>query len=398
VTVSALPRELTPTEGGRQATAAGCKRRVVLLQTQAEGAGAQEVARILGEGLSRRGYDVHQIFFFRRTAAFDRHPNTFFCARERPAGPIALAKMLVTLVRHLRRLRPACVLCFQHYGNILGALAAHMAGVHAVVANRTSAKSLEPAWTRLVDLAFGWTGLFRAVVVNSKAIAEEYGAHPKGYRARLLRIDHGFQAKRSTLRPGTARDVLRLPQGVPLLGCVARLHPTKNLGAAVRLLADRPDWHLALAGQGPARTELEQLARSLGAADRVHFTGELDPEGVATFLKSLDVFVFPTLAESFGLAAVEAAQAGVPVVANELPVLREVLAVDGAPCALFVDVNDPTAFAGAVARVLGDVELRARLTACAAGLAHRYALDEMVDRYAALIERMTGQTTPEAAR
>lgn len=394
MTDSALAREFTPPH----AAAAGSTRRVVLLQTQAEGAGAQEVARILGEGLSRRGYEVHQVFFFRRTAAFDRHPNTFFCARERPGGPVGVAKMVVVLFRHLRRLRPSAVLCFQHYGNIVGALAAHAAGAHAVIANRTSAKSLEPAWTRLADLAFGWTGLFRAVVVNSKAIVQEHDAHPKGYRARLVRIDHGFQAKNSALSQRAARDLLRLPEGVPLLGSVARLHPTKNLGAAIRLLLERPAWHLALAGQGPARPELEQLAGSLGVTDRVHFTGELSADGIGTFLKSLDVFVFPTLTESFGLAAVEAAQAGVPVVANDLPVLREVLAVEGSACALFVDANDPAAFGDAVARILSDADLRAQLTRCAAGLARRYALDDMVARYAELIECVAPQQKSEAAR
>src|SRR5207253_2741046 len=115
---------------------------------------------------------------------------------------------------------------------------------------------------------------------------------------------------------------------VSLLGSVARLHPSKNLAAAIRLLPDRPTWHLALAGQGPARGELAALAAELGVRDRLHFAGELSPERVGVFLKGLDVFVFPSLAESFGLAAVEAAQAGVPVVANELPVLREVMAVD----------------------------------------------------------------------
>src|SRR4029453_8347045 len=43
--------------------------RVVLVQTQAEAAGAQEITRILGRGLTARGYDVYSIFLFRRTAA-----------------------------------------------------------------------------------------------------------------------------------------------------------------------------------------------------------------------------------------------------------------------------------------------------------------------------------------
>ena len=71
---------------------------------------------------------------------------------------------------------------------------------------------------------------------------------------------------------------------------------------------------------------------------------------MALFLKSLDVFVFPTRMETFGLAAVEAAQAGVPVVASDIDVLREVLTLDGEPCALFVDPDYTEGFAKAVER------------------------------------------------
>ena len=107
----------------------------------------------------------------------------------------------------------------------------------------------------------------------------------------------------------------------------ARLHSAKNPAAAVQLLKIEPSWHLALAGHGPERSNLTALARSLGVSDRLHFVGELFPSQIGAFLRTLDVFVFPSLAETFGLAVVEAAQCGVPVVANELEILREVLAV-----------------------------------------------------------------------
>jgi glycosyltransferase involved in cell wall biosynthesis len=131
------------------------------------------------------------------------------------------------------------------------------------------------------------------------------------------------------------------------------------------------------------------MAKSLGISDRLHFVGELFPGQVGAFLKALDVFVFPSLAETFGLAVAEAAQASVPVVANELEILREVLAVDGEPCALLVDVNDPKAFARAVRRLLADSRLRETLCARGAQLSRRFSLDAMTHRYVALIENVT---------
>ena len=114
--------------------------------------------------------------------------------------------------------------------------------------------------------------------------------------------------------------------------------------------------------------------------------GELSPAQVAVFLRTLDVFVFPSQAESFGLAAVEAAQAGIPVVANDLRVLREVLAVDDKPCALFVDAANPEIFAAAVQSLLDDGALKATLTVRGRELSRRYSPDVMVAKYLALIE------------
>jgi glycosyltransferase involved in cell wall biosynthesis len=378
------------TDNPRQrADATRGKPRIVMIQTQAEGAGAQEISRILGRGLEAKGYEVHHVFFFRRTAAFDSQPNAFFCALRRPTGIGDIVQMLTVLVRHLRQLQPDAVLCFQHYGNIIGALAARMAGAKAIIANRTSAKALEPRWTRWIDLAFGTTGLFNRIVVNSKEIEDEYRRYPERYRARIQRIDHGFESKSSDLTRSAARRAFALPDGIVLLGCVARLHPFKNLHAAIRLLAINERWHLALAGQGSARGQLENLAKSLGVSDRVHFMGELSPDRIGTFLRTLDVFVFPSLAESFGLAVVEAAQAGIPVVANDLGVLREVLAIDDLPCALFVDAANPESFAAAIQKLLDDDDLRATLTSRGAGLHGRYSLDTMVTRYVSLIEHGT---------
>src|SRR5436190_2572406 len=116
--------------------------------------------------------------------------------------------MLRNLLRHMHALQPDAVLTFQHYGNLLGTIAARFAGAGTVIANRVSARSVEPAWTRVLDFMFGVTGLFDRVVVNSKAIADEYDAHPRRYRKRLMRIDHGFEPKRSDIAAAQARHAL----------------------------------------------------------------------------------------------------------------------------------------------------------------------------------------------
>jgi glycosyltransferase involved in cell wall biosynthesis len=160
----------------------------------------------------------------------------------------------------------------------------------------------------------------------------------------------------------------------------------KNLGAIIKLLPEDRTWHAAFAGQGPSRAALEQLAAELGVSERVHFLGELTPDGIGSFLKAIDVFVFPSLAETFGLAAVEAAQAGVPVVSNDLEVLREVLITDGQESAVFADATNTQDLSAAVRGVLNDPALRERLIQSGKRLAGRYPADKMVGAYKDLLE------------
>jgi len=359
--------------------------RVALVQTQAENAGAQQISRLIGADLATRGYEVRQVFFFRRTASFDAGAGVDFCAAERPTGPWSLLRLLLRLYRILRIMRPAAVVTFQHYGNIIGAPVARLAGARAVIANQTSAGAMMPRWATAIDRMLGRRGAYDRIVVNSAFSAAMFAAHPAGYRDRVLRIDHGFEDKTAGIGKGAARAELGLPANVPLVGCAARLHPLKQIDAAIALLPLLAEVHLALAGQGPDRARLGRLACDLGVSARVHFLGELAPARIGVFLATLDCFVFPSGAETFGLAPVEAAQVGLPVVANDLEVLREVLGVDGLPCAIFVEARDTAAFAGAVRRVLGDPELAAGLGAVGRRLKGRFPLDGMTDAYARLI-------------
>ncbi len=364
--------------------------RVMMVQTQAENAGAQEISRLVGAGLEARGHHVDHLFFYSRTGGASDLGNVEVCVDGRPRDPIALARFVLAARAKIAAAKPDVVLTFQHYGNVLGAPIAHLAGVHRVIANQVSASDVVAPMLRIADRLFGRVGLYDRITVNSDDTRRLYDGHPARYRARIVSIPHGFELKRGRLDKAAARARFGLPADVELLGCAARLHPTKRLDLAVRLLPRMPDRHLALAGQGADRERLERLAVELGAATRVHFVGELQPTAIGEFLAALDVFVFPTIAETFGLAAVEAAAAGAPVVATDLPVLREVLEAEGRPAAILVDTADTAAFAAAVDRVFADADLASRLRAVGAGLARRFSLDAMVDAYARLIDEVAG--------
>jgi glycosyltransferase involved in cell wall biosynthesis len=356
-------------------------RRILLIQTQAENAGAQEISRLVGAGLTARGYDVHSLFFFRKTASFNEPPNTLYSAEQRPGTPLAFLRFLWTLGRQIRQSRPDAVLTFQHYGNAIGGAVSRLVSPAPVIANQVTARWTMPGFLRAIDVAMGSLGLFQRITVNSRDMEREYAGYPAPYRKRIQYVPHGFEHKSTALSKAEARRTFDLPADAVLLGSVARLHPIKRVDASIRLLADQPNWHFAVAGQGPQEQELKELARQLGVSARVHFIGEISPDRIGDFLVGLDVFVFPTQAETFGLAAVEAANAGVVSVVNDLPVLREVLSYQGKPTALFVDASDHGKLKAAVSQVLGDNVLADTLRESAKGLRVRYSIDSMVDEY-----------------
>ncbi|MGL3110625.1 glycosyltransferase family 4 protein [Bradyrhizobium sp. BR 1432] len=373
---------LTPSNGN------GRKLHVLLVQTQAENAGAQEISRLLGAGLTARGYRVTNLFFFRKSDSFDEPPDTFYCASSRPSNPLALLRMLRTLGRHIKTSKPDAVLTFQHFGNVIGAGVSRLVCRAPVIANQVSS-ALSMGWpVRTADIVMGSLGFFDRITLNSKDMQREYSRYPAAYRSRMVHVPHGFDDKALTLSKDAARATFNLPPDRILLGCAARLHPHKRLDAAIRLLPDQPSWHLALAGQGADEARLRQLADELKVSDRLYLLGEIPPRRMADFLACLDVFVFPTQAETFGLAAVEAANAGVPSVVTDLPVLREVLSFEGKPTALFVDASDHAKLSAAVSTMLTNQTLSDELRQNAKGLRLRYSVDAMVEEYVRLLSQV----------
>jgi glycosyltransferase involved in cell wall biosynthesis len=363
------------------------KRRVMLVQTQAENAGAQEITRLLGAALIARGYEVYNIFFFCKSDSFDEPPNTFYCSPKRPGNPVALLQMLWRLGRHIRKVKPDAVLTFQHFGNVFGGVVSRLVSRAPVVANQVSS-AMSMSWpVRSADIIMGSVGFFNCITLNSQHMQHEYGWYPASYRSRIKHVAHGFDDKSLDLPKEIARKRLGLPAGAIVLGCAARLHPHKQLDAAIRLLAGEPSWQLALAGQGADEARLRLLADELDVSDRLYFIGQIPPQRMAEFLACLDVFVFPSRAETFGLAAVEAANAGVPCVVNDLPVLREVLSCDGKPTALFVDASDSAGLSAAVAAILANPVLSGQLRQNAKGLKSRYSLTTMVEEYIQILDR-----------
>jgi glycosyltransferase involved in cell wall biosynthesis len=152
--------------------------------------------------------------------------------------------------------------------------------------------------------------------------------------------------------------------GGPLRLLVARnLEPIYGNDTALRAFAlvrqTYPDARLVIAGSGPLRAQLEQLARELGIADAVTFTGRVDNQAMAALYRDADLMLNPTLVDNTPNSVIEALACGVPVVSTSVggvPYLVE----DG-KTALLVPPASPEHMAAAVLRLAADPQLAAGL-------------------------------------
>ena len=223
--------------------------------------------------------------------------------------------------------------------------------------------------------------------------------------------DLGIDPRRITVVP-RGRDADRL--GVPsperraaarrMLGIDATARVVVNVGrqefqkgqrhlleAADLLRESHPDTVFLVCGrEGAVSDELAQLHRDLGLDHRVRFLGHRDD--VPDVVAAADVFAFPSLFEGLGGSLIEAMALGVPIVASDIPAIRET--VEDGGCATLVPPSSAAALSSALAELLDDPDRRASYADRGIRrFQQSYALPGVTDRMAELYRQVASKHT-----
>lgn len=262
---------------------------------------------------------------------------------KRDLGPI------VAHVRALRRLRPQiCQVNLRTpYACQYGLLAAHcVRGVRVVAVEHLPFATQHPIRRWLKRM-------------SSRPLAAHVAVGE--HAARLIEQEAGLRAGSvRTIHNGVPDDHIeplpRLADGL-VVGSVGRLDEQKGYDVLIAALPSLPGATAVLVGDGPARAELEELARRHGVADRVILTGwETDAR---RYLGGFDVFVLPSRYEGFPLSIVEAMLAGLPVVATDVGSVSE--CVLGGETGTVVPADDRERLVAAIVPLLESADLRMRM-------------------------------------
>lgn len=180
--------------------------------------------------------------------------------------------------------------------------------------------------------------------------------------------------------------------GAPRLLCLGRVVADKGFDlalAAFASLIDRfPHARLVIAGDGPARPDLERQAAELGLIDAVEFTGWVIPEKVPELINTATLVIMPSRwREPFGLVALQAAQMARPTVAARVGGLPEIVVHQ--QTGLLVEKENSTALAESIAFLLEHPGVATQMGLAARKRAQKaFGLERFVDAYDALYQKL----------
>ncbi len=345
--------------------------RVLQILHDNERGGVVTLACMIEEGLARRGIQVENAYLYPRSGL----------------GPLRKLVCAVSMMNRILRGNFDALVAYQATASILVGVAGRLRGCQLRIVHQTCTPDEMAYPVRLADKLAGSLGLYTVNIANSVFTRSEFADYPQRYWRSMVLIEHGLDVPVAVHSPDETRRRFGLPAERPLLLNVGRLVAQKNQHVLIRALTQLPDCHLAVAGAGPNRDAYRALAVSLGISDRVHLLGGLSSSDVADLYKASDLFVFPSVWETFGLAAVEAAMMRLPMVVADLAVLREVLAAPPWQPAAFVAPGDVAGWISAIGEALRNKHAPAVLQSYAEVISQKYSRERMISAYLKLLRR-----------
>ncbi|NEV63840.1 glycosyltransferase [Thiorhodococcus minor] len=238
-----------------------------------------------------------------------------------------------------------------------------------------------------------------ALAVPSRAMLDVLEGY--GVKTPAAVIPTGIELKQFSRGDGQRfRRRYGIPASRPTLVIVSRLAFEKNIDFILRVLVrvkrEVPNVLLIIAGDGPAKHDLERQAQGLGLADNILFTGYLNRDGsLEDCYCAGSAFVFASRTETQGLVLLEAMALGVPVVSTAVMGTKEVLG-DGRGA--LIAQEDEQDFAGKAVRLLQEPLLRERLSREATQQAQAWSAPALSERMLELYERVADKGKIETRR
>ena len=219
---------------------------------------------------------------------------------------------------------------------------------------------------------------FSQIACISEATAEELERWCPHIKSKLRVVANGVPLE--SFSSAVPANLMGLGEGMIKVVFSGRFEPQKDHATLLRAVALVPTVYLFLLGDGPLRASMEKLARDLGIENRVSFMGFRDD--VPEILSACDVYVQATTFEGFGIAACEAMAAGLPVIANDVPGLAEMVRGAG----VLTPVGDYSLLASELNTLAGSPEIRSHMSDASRRRARDFSIERTVEGHIDMYE------------
>lgn len=364
-------------------------RRILVLGSFMNLAGAPLAALRLAHGFAARGHRVDAVFLYEKAPmAMPDHPYRVLL-EERSPGPLGYLRLVWRTFALIRRETPDAVVTFLPLANVLGLFLAWLLRVPSRVAShRVTVDSTHPLLQRIDALLMRFR-IYTDVVAVSEGVRQSCRLYSPKDRERVEVVHNGllgFQPSRLTQKQ--AREAFGLPVDRFIVLAVGRLSAQKNFGFLVTLAARCPEAMWIIAGEGPQREDLSARIATEGLEDSVRLLGAVPRARMPDLLAAADLFAQPSLFEGQSNALLEAMTAGLPSISTDIPEQRETLAEPGGAVAgALLPVDDLDAWTVATRRFMGDRAARDEARTVAARRAALFTFDRMMDGFERIVTR-----------
>ncbi len=302
-------------------------KKILFVITKSNWGGAQRYVYDLATALPAHGFEVHVAFgqsgrfsqALRRAEIF-MHP---IASLQRDISLFTDIQSFFELLRLFRAEKPDIVHLNSSKAGGIGALAARIAGVPKIVFTAHGwpfAEKRNMVWRLFARFGSWVTALLSHAVITVSKKDLAAGMDMPFCVAKMHMVHNGVDLHMQFDSGEKIRAAF--PANVCITGTIGELTKNKNQISLIEQAKNDPAMHVAIVGEGEDRAELEAKIREYGLEDRVKLFG-FQPAGEV--LRGFDVFALPSLKEGLPYVLLEARAAGLPIVANRVGGVGEIL-------------------------------------------------------------------------
>ncbi len=290
--------------------------------------------------------------------------------------------IIFKLWRFLRKEKPDIVHTHLFGGDTWGRMAAILAGVPVIISTEHNT-NFDEGWIKRKTKKF--LSLFTKKIVAVSGAVKNYSvSRDKIKEKKIVVIPNGIDLEKFSSIPEKEFS------DPPVVGVVGRLEEQKGhkyLFEALNLIKTIP-WVLWVIGDGFKKAELERLAKDLNLRERIIFLGAR--KNIAEILSQIDVFVMPSLWEGLGIALLEAAAAGKPIVASRVGGIPEI--IEDEKTGILVEPKNVKSLAdGLEHMLLGKVDAREMGVRAREMVKEKFSMKKMIESYERLYKELAAK-------